>query len=235
MSEEAAIAMSATLRACIREGDEYEAISRIGLRAADMIDRLAAQLAALRAGADTEDLHAAPAQSASVRRLMASSVASLAGLDAAHVAAWQRHMAARADAADRIAALEAEAETLHAAAEGWRVRAGAAETELSALKNAIADPGLLRQFILRGVINVPADLVFLYDTNGPVAEKIAEARRQALEEAAQAVESGLDDIDGCGKSKGEAEAIALMVRTMRRRAAAIRALADKPAAGGADA
>ena len=61
---------------------------------------------------------------------------------------------------------------------------------------------------------------------------VAAIRRQALEEAALAVETGLDDIVGCGKPGGEAEAIDLMVRTMRRRAAAIRALADKPAAGG---
>ena len=61
MSEEAT-ALAATLRACVREGDEYEAISRIVLRAADMLERQAVQIAALRAGADTEDLHAVPAR-----------------------------------------------------------------------------------------------------------------------------------------------------------------------------
>lgn len=59
MSDTEAIALAATLRACAREGEDYEAVTRAGLKAADMLERQARQLAALRAGADTEDLHAA--------------------------------------------------------------------------------------------------------------------------------------------------------------------------------
>lgn len=52
-------ALAATLRACVREGEPYEAITRASLLAADLLERQATQLAALRTGADTEDLHAA--------------------------------------------------------------------------------------------------------------------------------------------------------------------------------
>lgn len=64
-----ATALAATLRACAHEGETYEAITRASLLAADLLERLSAQLAALRAGADTEDLHAAAdARSVNARR-----------------------------------------------------------------------------------------------------------------------------------------------------------------------
>ncbi|MGH2342608.1 hypothetical protein ACRC7T_14125 [Segnochrobactraceae bacterium EtOH-i3] len=188
-----------------------------------MLERQAAQLAALRAGADTEDLHATPEAFKALE----------AFASARNVAAdrWQK----KAEAA------EAEAETLHAAAEGWRKRAEAAEAKLTGpLPCDVKIPGTL---ICAGVkIETLLLAISRREPGTKLPERkpavswdaVAEARRQALEEAAQAVESGLDDIDGCGNSKDGAEAIALMVRTMRRRAAAIRALAYKPAAGGAD-
>lgn len=73
-----ATALAATLRACVREGEPYEAITRAGLLAADMLERQAAQLSALRTGADTEDLHAAA--DARVRNARRQALEEAAGL-----------------------------------------------------------------------------------------------------------------------------------------------------------
>lgn len=64
-----------------------------------------------------------------------------------------------------------------------------AQKSLQEIIATLSDPEEVRINILRGFIKVPADLVFLYDSDGPVAEKVREARRSALEEAACLIEA----------------------------------------------
>ena len=195
MSEEAT-AIAATLRACVREGDEYEAITRAGLRAADMLERQAAQLAALRTGADTEDLHAVPARAA-------MDVVDIAGIiyDACFLPGEEEDGYVMPPFEDAV-----------------RDGFGGSDRAM------VAARAIARQFRETG-------------SAAAATIDVAEIRRQALEEAAQAAErrhEAWSYDDGCFDADG-LPAVVCDVTACRNIAAAIRALADKPAAGGADA
>lgn len=216
----------------------------------------ATQLAALRAGADTEDLHAATVEAAAsttpIGWLYLNQDTGIEFSEQHPVESGEVPDAQdiREATAERLlyelkqawAGLNEEAEAQAAEAEKWRKRAKAAEAKLNdtlpcdvQIPGATLLAGVKIEMLLLAISRREPGTKLPERKTAVSLDALAEARRQALEEAAQAVESGLDDIDGCGNSKDGTEAIALMVRTMRRRAVAIRALADRPAAGGADA
>lgn len=60
-----------------------------------------------------------------------------------------------------------------------------------AVLERLSDPLFVRLNILSGGIARPDDLVWLHDTNGPVAAKVREAERAVLERAAARVEDGI--------------------------------------------
>ena len=70
------------------------------------------------------------------------------------------------------------------------------EAVRDALSAWLQDPALVRVNMLRGGIAVPADLVWLHDTNGPVADALAAARRAGAEEMRAAAAAVAADTSG---------------------------------------
>ena len=143
----------------------------------------------------------------------------------------------------RIAALEAEAEMLHAAAEDWRVRAEEAEAKMSGplpcdvrIPGALIATGVKIETLLLAISRREPGTRLPGRTPAVSWDAVANARRQALEEAeevASAFGHGRPLVERrpkeriLGRWEGEQAASGAI-------AAAIRALADKQAAGGDD-
>lgn len=97
------------------------------------------------------------------------------------------------DAADLADRLHDEIRVIASQGARAALLAGERLTEIDALRAALSDPTAVRANILAGRIATPPDIVWLHDTNGPVAELRARAEKAEAERDAwrESIESAL--------------------------------------------
>lgn len=66
--------------------------------------------------------------------------------------------------------------------------------ERAYFERVLKDPKMVRINIMRGGIARPSDLVWLFDTDGPVAEKVRKAVEEQIEKDAVILEKALEEL-----------------------------------------